>query len=378
MGLDNRLAQVQELVVLASDTSQESRSALVAAIAGLYSGSGPTLSAEERMMMADIIQRLIHDVEVSVRSALAKRFAGMPDAPRELVVTLASDEIEVACPLLIKSEVLRDAELIEILEQRAMEHQLAVAMRQYLSPRLSDVLVATENEKVVTALLSNDGAEISERTMSDLVERSRDVDGYRAPLSRRSDLTPQMAKRLCLWVSDALRARIVKDFDIDPRELDDAIQGAVADAVAGKANEQDPPALELAGSRKGESGNGRSLIKLLERGEIGYFLDTFVKHSKLPLSVVRKLVFEPGGEALAIVCKSIGVDKAAFAKILILCRQGRLGDQQVQSDEVTRAVSFYDQATPETAQVVMQRWRGDPASLKELKQVYEFDELGLS
>ena len=157
--------ELESLVKLARDKSRQSRSVLVVAINDLYSDEEQLLSDQDRAIMFDIIRRLIHEVEKSVRRTLAERLAERADVPEDLVLTLANDEIEVAHPILVNSEVLRDLELIEIVQHRTMEHQIAIAMRPKVSEQVSDALVETTNEKVITTLLSNQNAIISNRTM---------------------------------------------------------------------------------------------------------------------------------------------------------------------------------------------------------------------
>ncbi len=158
--------ELKSLVELARDKSQRSRSILVTAINDLYSDEEQLLSDQDRAIMLDIIRQLIHEVERSVRRTLAEHLATRADAPEDLIATLANDEIEVAHPILVKSDVLKDPELIEIVQHRTMEHQVAIAIRSSISEQLSDALVETDNEKVVTTLLSNQGAAISNSTMN--------------------------------------------------------------------------------------------------------------------------------------------------------------------------------------------------------------------
>ncbi len=138
--------ELEELVKLARDKSQESRSILVATINDLYSSEEKLLTEQDRAIMVDIMRRLIHEVETSVRRTLAERLAERPDTPEDLVLTLANDEIEVAHLILVNSEVLKDPELIEIVQYRTMEHQVAIAMRPRVSEQVSDALVETKNE----------------------------------------------------------------------------------------------------------------------------------------------------------------------------------------------------------------------------------------
>jgi uncharacterized protein (DUF2336 family) len=361
--------EFEELVNLARDKSRKSRSILVAAINDLYSDEEELLTEQDRAIMVDIIRQLIGEVEASVRRTLAERLAEQPGAPEDLVVTLANDEIEVALPILLKSEVLKDPELIEIIQYRTMEHQVAIAMRPKVSEQVSDALVETNDEEVITTLLSNQNALISNSTMNHLVEQSDQVIGYQEPLVRRHDLPADLAKKLYWAVSAALRKHIVANFDLDPTDIDETMESAVNDAMGREVNlvpEHGTPG-EQTGSISEQ--DLHVLTGLLRKGEVSMFLDKFTSLTKLRLTLVRRLLFEPGGEGLAIACKGIGLDKATFVSIFIRFRQGRLGDKEVEAEELSRALSFYDQINPEAARTLMRRWQRDPDYLNALKQV---------
>lgn len=361
--------ELDELVRLARDKSQKSRSILVTAINDLYSDEEEILTEQDRATMVDIIRVLIHEVEVSVRRTLAERLAEQGDAPEDLVVTLANDEIEVAHAILIKSEVLKDPELIEIVQHRTMEHQVAIAIRPKISEQVSDALVETDNEEVITTLLSNEGASISNTTMGHLVEQSGRVIGYQEPLVRRHDLSNELAKKLYWAVSAALRTHIVANFELDATDIDEAMEAAVNDAMG---NETNPDRKRSARAKPAERIGEReiqTLIELLRKGEVAMFLDKFTSLSKLRLTLVRRLLFEPGGEGLAIACKGIGLDKGTFVSIFIRFRQGRLGDKEVEAEELSRALSFFSRTSPDAARALMRRWQRDPDYLNALRQV---------
>ncbi len=217
----------QDLIALARDKSHESRSALFEAISDLATNGESMLTATDLGLMRDIISSLIEDVELSVRRALALRLAEMSDVPRELIVCLANDDITVARRVLLKSTLLRDPELIEIIQHRTMEHQVAVAMRPELSEPVSDALVWTDHPKVILTLLENQRARISETTLEHLTDKSLEDACYRAPLLCRDELPPRLARKLYWTVSAVLREYIVKKFDIDPTSLDDTIEATV-------------------------------------------------------------------------------------------------------------------------------------------------------
>ena len=93
--------------------------------------------------------------------------------------------------------------------------------------------------------------------------------------------------------------------------------------------------------------------------------------TRLPSHLVRRLLFEPGGEGLAMACRAAGLDKHTFASIFLKVRQGRLGDKQVDPDEVKNAVDFFGQLTQAPAQKVVNRWRKDPDYLNTLRLIEE-------
>ncbi len=364
----SRISSLNGLVKLARDKSQKSRSALVTAINDLYSSENAILSEQDRVLMANIMLHLINEVEISVRRMLSEQLADNPDAPLELVSLLANDDIEVAAPILAKSEVLRDRDLVEIIQYRAMEHQVAIAMRKTVSQPVSDALVETNNEKVIGTLLSNQGAAISTETMGRLVEKSRSVSSYQASLVHRVNLSPQLAKKLYWSVSAALRMHIVDNFEIDPNDLDEAMENTVK-SVFGEKSDEPSPQISTGDPSDPAAQNQKQLINSMQQGDINEFVHRFSKFSRLRLELVRRILFEEGGEGLAIVCKAIGLEKHIFLTIFLRFRSGRVGEKEVESDELSKAVAFFDQLEEQAARDLLRRWQRDPGYLNALRLV---------
>jgi uncharacterized protein (DUF2336 family) len=363
---------VERLLDLARDRSAESRTQLVEIVGDLFFDGNRVLTDRERALMGDILRQLIHDVEMVVRRALSERLAVEADAPLELVATLANDVIEVAYPLLVKSEVLRDHELIEIVKHRTLEHQLAIARRRALSETVAEVLVDTKSEDVITTLLENRGARISQSTLDYLVEESKRVNAFQEPLLHRRELSPKLAKRMYWWVGAALRTYIVENFGVEPTALDEAMEETVHSILGQEKLNGEPPESVADLARRLANENGISpalLIQTLRQGEVSLFEDLFAELTKLRTTLVRRFIFEPGGEGLAIACRGAGIEKQDFASIFLLSRAARPGDQQVDPDEVSRVMNFYEHLLEDTAQKVVRRWRLDPNYLYALKQI---------
>jgi uncharacterized protein (DUF2336 family) len=361
---------LDDLFELARDKTVAGRRMLVATIGDMFFAQSAVLTDYERSLMTDLLRQLIHDVEISIRRALADRLAEQPSAPRDLVLALAQDDIEVAHPLLVNSEVLHDMELIEIIRNRTLEHQLAIAIRKSVSEEVSDALVETRHVDVVKTLLENAHAQISGTTMEYLVEQSQRVDAYQHPLLRRPDLDPELAKRMYWWVSAALRTHILEHYEIEANELDETLESTVLELTAEPRTMALSKAVALA-DKLWEEGEvtSRLLLKALRDGEVPLFVALFSKYTGARLQLVQRMLFEEGGEGLCIACKGAGLDKSTFASIYVLTRKARGRDQISHLNDMAGILSLFERIKPDAATMLLKKWQRDPHFLRAIWQV---------
>jgi uncharacterized protein (DUF2336 family) len=361
--------ETQQLFDLARDKSVAAREALTATVTDLFFARGNTLTDRERSLMSEILRQLINDIESSVRRALAEKLAQYKEAPRDLVLALANDEIVVAQSILMHSDVLRDEELIEIIHHRTLEHQLAVAMRKSLNEPVSDALVETGNVDVIAKLLENHDARISGETMAYLVEQSQRVDSYQNPLLRRPELDPNLARRMYWWVSAALRRHILDNFAVKPSDFDDALEASaseLAEAPTEPARRSDLLADSLA---RIETITPHILVETLRHGEIALFEAMLAKLTGIRPPLIRRLLFERGAEALAIACRVINVETPTFASIYLLSRKARPNEPPPPRGEIARILGFYETMSVEAATEVVSTWRRSADFVKAVRQV---------
>ena len=360
---------LEYLFELARDKTVAGRRMLVATIGDLFFSQHDILSDRERALMTEILRQLIHDVEVSVRRALAERLSEQPLAPHELVIALANDEIEVAHPLLVNSDVLQDLELIEIIRNRTLEHQLAIGIRKSVSEEVTDALIATDSVDVIKTLLENHHAKISQRTMEYLVEQSQRVDTYQNPLLRRPDLETTLAKRMYWWVSAALRSYILERYEVDPGELDETMESTVKALTEGDG-EFKPKAVALADELADRKEITPALIvKTLREGEVALFAALFGRYTGIRLQLVQRMLFEPGGEGLAIACKGSGIDKSTFASIYVLTRKARGRDSVNHLADMAGILGLFDRIKEDAAGMLLKKWQRDPNFLRAIWQI---------
>jgi uncharacterized protein (DUF2336 family) len=356
------MAQVdtQHLYDLASDKSVAARQALTATVTDLFFASGDTLTDRERSLMTEILRQLIHDVEVSVRRALAEKLSHESNAPHDLVLALAQDRIEVAHPILVNSTVLHDEELIEIILHRTLEHQLAIAMRNLVSEPVSDALIQAENPDVIRTLLENHGARISAATMEYLVEQSQRIDTYQNPLLCRPEINVELARQMYWWVSAALRQHILATYPVEAGDFDPALESSVGALVERTVVHEERKSIELATALV-EAGavTPGLLIQALRQGEIALFEAMFSTMSGVRPTLIRRLLFERGGQALAIACRGLGMAPPVFASIFLLSRKARPNEPPPSRSEVREIMEFYQNIALPAAVQLLKSWQRD-------------------
>lgn len=357
---------------LARDKSVAGRMALAETISDLFLQRGCTLTERERTLMFSILRQMIHDAEMSVRRVVSAQLAERDDAPRDLVQRLANDEIEVAYPILTESTVLHDTDLIEVIQQRTLEHQMAIAIRQSVSEAVSGALVQTGNENVIGTLLENPNAKISGATMEYLVDEAKRVDRFQEPILRRQDLDPRLAKRMFMWVSAALRQHILENSGLSQTDIDDVLEKVTLEEVEAVTSPDRPKrksetlAAELDTSGKVTP---KLLVQSLSEGEVGLFMAMFRRFTGLRELLVMRLVFEPGGEGLAIACKAVGIDKENFSSIFSLSRKARSGSDTTLKRDSRKALAFFDRITEDAAKEVVRRWQRDVDYLAAIREL---------
>lgn len=358
------------LMSLARQKSSESRSELTNVIIDLFDNQSNVLSERQRAQMYGILETVINDIEVSVRQAVAGRLALMDDVPRNLVSRLANDEINVAFPILSKSGLLRDTDLIEVVKLRTEEHMLAITMRKVVSEQVSDAIVETAREPVIISLLKNANARISTNTMEYLVEQSRRVDSFQEPILNRDELDPNLAKKMFLWVSAALRQHIIAHFNLDKATVDELLEQATSEEIAAAGRGQKKKVVELADALRDEGlVTVEMLTTALREGEVPLFVALFAQVSKLREHLIQRLVFEQGGEGLAIACRGIGMSESEFLELYEYCHLAKAGTKEEVEAHIPKLRAFYSNTPRKAAVDVLKMWHRGSDYLGALREL---------
>ncbi|MGO8085978.1 DUF2336 domain-containing protein [Rhizobium leguminosarum] len=162
------------------------------------------MSAEERAAAEMAMTFLLDDPSPRVRLALAEAIAWSPDAPRNLILSLAEDQPEVACHAVTCSPLLSDADLVDLAARGNGATRMLIAARAHVTRPVSAALAEVGDEEELLCLLENDGAVISSLSLKRIAERLGDCCDIRNLLLDRSDLPADARQLLTQHVSNAL------------------------------------------------------------------------------------------------------------------------------------------------------------------------------
>ncbi|MBV39673.1 MAG: hypothetical protein CMM23_13620 [Rhodospirillaceae bacterium] len=148
-------------------------------------------------------------------------------------------------------------------------------------------------------MLNNQDAGISSDVLEYLAEESKRIDSYQKPLVRRPNLPSELVEHMCYWVSVAVRNYIVENFDVDIDSLDDQMSATVSKVVEGKDDESAVAAERLVDRRyDGGSVSAELALKSLHQCQVLIFKLSFAKMLGIRPVLARRIVYDPGGEAL--------------------------------------------------------------------------------
>jgi hypothetical protein len=269
---------------------------------------------------------VLADVEPLARRELSERLAELAAPPRQTLLRLADDEIDVAEPVLVCSPALGDDDLEPIMLRQSQAHLLAIARRNALSERLTDILVEHGNDHAAGAVAANAGAQFSDGGFSMLVRRAAANDNLLDRLVMRRDLPEQIATELLPVLAASMRAKIE---GLSAGIGEDAAGELVGEACAmlaerlrASATQARPLALLVKLTERGNLLFGEAVLELADADHLVDLAALIARKLGLRSDMVVSNLFGPDIEPAMLICRAAGLDLNAFSAVLRL-RQRR-------------------------------------------------------
>jgi uncharacterized protein (DUF2336 family) len=355
----------ESLLELAKSRSPADRERLLLGIVELCDaddGAAAAASSQVQALLNSIFLGLVAGAEREIRKRLADKLSTAEWAPPALVNVLALDEIEIARPVIAASPVLKDPDLIRLLVEATIEHQIEVARRPNLGPGVVEAILQAGEPAVMTALAGNRSAALAPAGMRRLVAAAREVASLREPLSRHPQLTGELAMQLYIWVGRALRQSLAERFRLDPKLIEAALAQSVQEAHgAAPGNGQGVIVLARDSQREAmeqrlieklyDAGQLRAgyLVRALQEGRLSLFSFALATLGRFEADHVQRVIDSDRPELLGLACAAVGIDRSVFPSILEMIRALNGGRPGGGPEGARRAIGAFGPVNPQIA-----------------------------
>jgi uncharacterized protein (DUF2336 family) len=361
-----KLYDSHRICALAKDDAPLAKLELTGAVADLLEVE---LSAKESELLSDVLIGLMRQAETDLREALSERLAALPNVPLRLALHIANDEISVAAPVLRRSPVLSDLDLLYIIKAQGSDYWQAIADRGDLSPQLVDALAGTKDQATAAILSANDRAKLTQHAVEILSEMARHSDAIARPLLMRPEIPESVARKLYAFVGQELKEYIRGYYGLaheveSELEFAESPMAAVEDVVlefstpkTGGSPYMPTEAMIMAADKFASFGTltPQLMIQTLERGQIANFVAMFARFCGLPPKSVHDALRQPQPKSIAIACRAFNVMKQDFARMYLLTQTMRSKDRTVRHAELLALLSYFESIRPEMARKIVRK-----------------------
>jgi uncharacterized protein (DUF2336 family) len=351
--MNGTLSLLDELETTLATGSRTRGIEILTSVTDLFINGAPHFSENQIGVFDDVMARLMVKIEAKARAKLAQRLASIANAPSNVIQLLAADDdIEVARPVLTRSERLSEHTLVATANSKSQQHLYAITQRGALSEAVTDILVERGDRDVVHAVVKNRGARFSDAAFRALVSRSNGDDALASEVGMRSDIPRPHFLMLLEKASSAVRARLTAENPQASRTID----GVMAEVVGGMRDEirNSSPAFAAAEAAV-ERQNRVSRIgeaEIYQYARDRKFEETAIALSLLcdtPIDVVERALLDPGAEIVLILAKVAGLSSTTTKAVLLL----RAADRGMSTEDLERALMSFNRLQPDTAKRVL-------------------------
>ncbi len=332
------------------------RTEVLRRVTDLFMGSEKQLSEQHISLFDDVLGYLVNHIEKEALSELSARLAPAVKAPPRIVRSLAChDSIEVAQPILTKSDQLTEQDLLEIAKTKGQAHQLTIAARPQLTEAVTEVLIDRGDYEVVNTVAGNDTARFSDQGFSKLVLMASGDDRLTTTVAARSDLPPRLFREVLSQASETVREKLLAAAPPEKRENLKNILGEISSKLgSGVTTRHYAKAQQLV--RSFSQDTAMTKLKLREFARAKMLDETIVTLSTLtavPIELVDRLFYSSEAHGVMVLCRLMGLDWSA-ACLVVLARPHA---KDIAHAELEILEEDYKKLSPQTAHRLVRFWQ---------------------
>ena len=346
--------------------SLRARHALLKRLADVVSLPASRINAFERAVTGDLLVEMLRLAAPRERKRVAERLAPLSELPNSLARLLLRDDPRIAGYLIEQCASLTDADLVACARDASAQHRFLIASRRGLSEVVVETLMSFGETAVIEAVLRNTTARLSQTAVEAVVSLSRQSAGLCAHLLRRPELRPSGAYVMFWWCGHDDRRTILQRFAVSREVMQEVVEDVFA--MAAEEGWSDPvsrKALQFIERRQRNRGAiAKSPYGSLEHAvqtaaETGLTRDLATEIAYLagikPLTGA-KILGDPGGEPLAILCKATGMTRTDLLNLWRSMKRPETAADGAIHPTWERVCIVFEMLAVDRAQTVLRYW----------------------
>ena len=173
--------KAQNFRALENTSSQTRKDEIVlAAVNAFASRTRPTRL--EAGQLEDLVLATLAYTSEQTRRMTAACLSHLPHAPLKLVLRLCEETADICAPLLLRSPVLQDADLIALIEKNGLEFARIIARRLNLTQKLRGLLLTLGDPQLASIVTAEVSADLHPEIKADPVQISQKLEAARNAL----------------------------------------------------------------------------------------------------------------------------------------------------------------------------------------------------
>lgn len=304
----------------------------------------------DRDLLDLALSRVYPRLGMALKRRLSERTAQMTEPLPHLTRDLARDVPPVAEPLLLEGVHVPEAVLIEAADVSA-KHRALLALREEVSPALSETIIRHDDEDAVYLLLANPGSKLPPRAIEMAVRSASGRESWHRPLVLRRELTVWTASLLFWWVDHELRQTLVRFHLADTALPALAIEETLGRKAEGRDGGLAPLMRFFTPLPLLTEDHLDSLRAAHEEAGAETFLAQLAEGTGLRLETLSRIFADEGGEPAAVLTRALGLP---FSAAVDLAERG--AGKPVEAEKEERIKVMFEELTVARATALLELW----------------------
>lgn len=325
-------------------------------VTDLFVDSADRFNEQQVALFGDVIGRLAESTDNGAKAELSERLAAIDNAPANVVGRLAADEsINVAGPVLARSNRLSESHLADLAATKGRGHMLAIAGRRTLGERTTDALLRRGDHHVARAVATNTGAQVSEKGYDALVDHAAADPRLMESVAQRPDIPPRHFRTLLAIAPEAVQQRLSSS---NPRlaERIRQVMAEVAQEQAQAVQRDYTQALRVVGAlAKAKTLVDETVMDFAKAGQFEESVATLAVLSDLGVEPAARLLTSEPVNTLLIVARAAELTWPTAKALMLLRAPGHTAPQDIEDAKMNfirlspvtakQGLKFYKQRT---------------------------------